>query len=140
MESNAMTEYDSPWKEILDEYFPSFMEFFFPAVHGEIDWTRGFESLDTELQQIVREAELGARRVDRLFKVWRTSGEEEWILIHVEVQSQEDAGFPQRMFVYHYRIYDKYGRVVVSLAILGDDRPSWRPSKFEYNNWGCKLE
>src|SRR5688572_23161329 len=111
-----MGEYDSPWKNALDEYLPAFMELFFPAAQREIDWTRGYEILDTELQQIVRDAELGMRRVDRLFKVWRTSGEEAWILIHIEIQSQRDAGLPKRMFVYHYRIFDKFDREPVSLA------------------------
>jgi len=53
-----MADYDSPWKEMLDAYFPAFMAFFFPAAAAEIDWSRGYESLDTELQQIVRDAAL----------------------------------------------------------------------------------
>jgi hypothetical protein len=134
-----MVEYDSPWKDALDEYLPAFMELFFPAAQREIDWTRGYEILDTELQQIVRDAELGMRRVDRLFKVWRTSGEEAWILIHIEIQNQRDTGLPKRMFVYHYRIFDKFDREPVSLAILGDENPTWRPDRFAYNNWGCEL-
>ncbi len=44
-----MPDYDSPWKEMLDGYFPAFMAFFFPEAHTDIDWTRGYESLDTEL-------------------------------------------------------------------------------------------
>ena len=56
-----MADYDSPWKEMLDGYFPAFMAFFFPEAHADIDWTRGYESLDTDLQQIVRDAALGTR-------------------------------------------------------------------------------
>ena len=47
-----MTDYDSPWKEMLDGYFPAFMAFFFPEAYRDIDWDRGYESLDKELQQI----------------------------------------------------------------------------------------
>jgi hypothetical protein len=43
------------------------------------------------------------------------------------------------MFVYHYRIFDYYNRQVVSLAVLGDDRPNWRPDRFGYDLWGCDL-
>jgi hypothetical protein len=43
--SVAMADYDSPWKEMLDGYFPAFMAFFFPAAAAEIDWSRGYESL-----------------------------------------------------------------------------------------------
>ncbi len=66
-----MTDYDSPWKEMLDGYFPDFMAFFFPEAGDDIDWARGYESLDKELQQIVRDAELGKRLADKLMKVWR---------------------------------------------------------------------
>jgi hypothetical protein len=132
-------DYDSPWKEILDSFFPSFMAYFFPRAYNEIDWERGFESLDTELRQIVREADVGRRTVDKLVKVWLQSGQEQWILIHIEVQIQEDVDFEERMFVYHYRLYDVYGRAAVSMAVLGDERPNWRPSGYRYEKWGCGL-
>jgi hypothetical protein len=134
-----VSEYDSPWKEALDVYFDQFLAFLFPPVHGGIDWLRGYESLDKELQQIVREAELGPRVVDKLVKVWRRDGEEEWVLVHVEIQSQEESDFARRMFVYNYRIFDRYNRTVVSLAVLGDRRPGWRPHHFSYGLWGCQM-
>lgn len=137
--SELQTEFDTPWKDVLQRYFEDFILFFFPQAHGEIDWTRGFEFLDKELQQVARDAELGRRLVDKLVKIWRTGGEEAWILIHVEVQSQEESGFARRMFVYHYRIFDRYKRIVVSLAVLGDERSSWRPSQFGYQLWGCEV-
>jgi len=31
-------EYDSPWKEIIEDYFSEFMSFFFPQAHSDIDW------------------------------------------------------------------------------------------------------
>ena len=99
--SVAMTDYDSPWKEMLDRYFPAFMAFFFPAAAAEIDWSRGYESLDTELQQIVRDAALGTRLADKLMRVWRRDGVEQVVLIHVEVQGQRDPDFPKRMYVYN---------------------------------------
>jgi len=106
--SMAMSEYDSPWKESLDIYFESFLGLCFPAVHREIDWVRGYESLDKELQKISPQGKMGHRVVDKLVRVWRTTGQEEWILVHVEVQSQPEAGLPERMFVYHYRLQDRY--------------------------------
>ena len=58
----------SPWKEIVESYFDDFLRFFFPDVHDGIDWSRGHESLDGELQAIVRDAELGRRLADKLCK------------------------------------------------------------------------
>ena len=137
--SNPQTEFDSPWKDVIERYFQDFILFFLPQAHGEIDWTRDYEFLDKELQQVVRDAELGRRLADKLVKVWRTGGEEAWVLIHVEVQSQEESDFAERMFVYHYRIYDRYKRTVVSLAVLGDERSSWRPERFGYELWGSDV-
>lgn len=134
-----MSDYDSPWKEALDVYFEPFLTFFFPEAHREIDWARGYEALDKELQQVVREAELGRRVVDKLVKVWRATGQEEWVLIHVEVQTQEEAEFARRMYVYNYRLFDRYNRWVVSMAVLGDDRATWRPDHFGYSLWGCRV-
>jgi hypothetical protein len=134
-----MTDYDSPWKEALAVFFQDFMAYFFPLAGAAIDWSRSYEVLDQELQQVIREADMGPRRVDLLVRVWLKDGQEEWILTHVEVQSQHDVDFAQRMFVYNYRLFDRYNQMAVSLAILGDDRPGWRPSSFEYYRWGCSL-
>jgi hypothetical protein len=131
--------YDSPWKEILELYFPDFMQFFFPQIHRDIDWRRGYDFLDQELQQVVRDAELGKRLADKLVKVWKRSGEETWVLVHIEIQSQEEPQFSQRMFVYYYRLRDKYNQKIVSLAILGDERETWRPQPLHEELWGCEV-
>ena len=40
------------------------------------------------------------------------------------------------MFTYYYRLLDRFDRPVVSLAILGDERPNWRPDRYETILWG----
>jgi hypothetical protein len=133
------TDYDSPWKEALDRYFEQCMAFFFPRAHADIDWTRGYEMLDKELQPIVRQSKQGRRYVDKLVKVWLKSGEERWLLVHVEVQTWKEDDFPRRMHVYNHRIFDRYDREVISLAILADDDPDWRPNQFGYSRWGFRT-
>ncbi len=115
------------------------MAFFFPDCHNDIDWSRGYESLDTELQKIVRDAETGKRLADKLIKVWRLDGEEQHVLIHVEVQGNYDSSMAERMFIYHYRLHDAYQKPIVSLAVLGDDNPHWRPRCYQKQLWGCKV-
>ena len=134
-----MSEYDSPWKEGISVYFREFLQFFYPSIEADIAWERGFEFLDTELQKIKRESETGRKEADRLVKVWRRSGDEQWVLIHVEVQSQSQTEFSERMYIYHNRIFDRYRQSVVSLAILGDEQKSWRPNRYERELWGCRA-
>ena len=137
--SQPRADYDNPWQEVLERYFRECLALFLRQAHAEIDWGRAPVFLDKELRQVTPDAELGLRRVDKLAQVWRPDGAEAWVLVHVEVQSQEDAAFAERMYVYNYRLYDRYRRRVASLAILGDERPGWRPTQFGYELWGCEV-
>ncbi len=140
IDENPQTEFDSPWKQIIQLYFEDFMLFFFPQAHEQIDWTKQPEFLDKELEQVVRDAELGKHLADKLVKIYLKDGSETWVLIHVEIQSQEESNFGRRMYTYNYRIYDRYKRPVVSLAVLGDERTNWRPSQFGYELFGCRVD
>ena len=137
--SQEPTDYDSPWKEALEEYFEAFVALFFPQAHADIDWAKGYEFLDKELQQVMPDSEIGARLVDKLVKVWRRDGEEAWVLAHIEVQGQAAADFGERMYVYNYRLFDRYHCHVASFAVLADESPEWRPSGFGYDLWGCEV-
>ncbi len=130
---------DSPWKEILEAYFPQAMQFFFPETAALIDWERPHEFLDKEFQQIARNAEQGRRYADKLVKVWHIQGEEIWLLIHVEIQGNPEDIFSQRMFSYNLRIFDRFGKPAISLAILCDTDPNWRPNQYSYNYPDTKL-
>jgi len=137
--STPRTDYDSPWKEALEEYLADALALLFPSIHAAIDWTRGHLFLDKELQQVVREGDLGRRTADKLVQVWLPGGQDLWVLLHIEVQSQEEREFAQRMFIYFYRLFDRFTRQVVSLAILGDQRAGWRPTAYAMDLWGCAL-
>ncbi len=133
------SDLDAAWKETLDLYFEPFLAFLFPDAHAAINWDRSVEFLDKEFQDLIPEAEVGRRCADKLVKAWLSNGEEAFILIHLEVQSQEDSGFSERMFVYHYRIFDFYQKRVMSLAVLGDENRNWRPDRYTYTLAGCEL-
>ncbi len=138
VELSSADDYDSPWKEAVERYFPEFMAFYFPAAHAQIDWLHGYEFLDSELRAVVQDAELGKRFVDKLVRVNRLSGEESWIYIHLEVQGSPQTEFAERMFVYNYRLYDRYHHPVASMAILADESEDWRPVSFGFEVLGCK--
>ncbi|HYV36780.1 MAG TPA: hypothetical protein VE988_13820, partial [Gemmataceae bacterium] len=139
MRSNPANDLDSPWKEALDLFLQQFLAFFFPAIHAAVDWSRQYESLDKELQKLDPDARVGKRLADKLFKVWLKDGQEAWLLIHIEVQGRREKQFAERMFTYSYRIYDLYRKPVLSMAVLCDADPAWKPDHFGYNMWGCEL-
>lgn len=135
----VIDDYDSPWKEAVEHYFSEFMAFYFPKAFKEIDWSKEHVFLDQELRAVVQDAELGKRFVDKLVRVTLLTGDEKWIYIHIEVQGTKQAEFSERMFVYNYRIYDRYRRPVASMAILVDEHVNWRPDYFCYSVLGSET-
>ncbi|MEP7340076.1 MAG: hypothetical protein ABI977_20225, partial [Acidobacteriota bacterium] len=135
----AQEDYDSPWKEVLERFFESCVAFFFPQAHAQIDWSRGVEFLDKELQKIMADAAIGRRLADKLAKVYLLSGEELWVLVHLEVQGQRQKLFERRMYIYSYRAFDRFGRMVASFAILTDENRNWRPNEFGYKLLGTEM-
>ncbi|MDM3846092.1 hypothetical protein BMF77_pc00051 (plasmid) [Dolichospermum sp. UHCC 0315A] len=130
--TNITANYDQTWKEAIGQYFESFLQFFYPKIYEQIDWSKTPISLDKELEQITASSQTKKRYADKLFQVWLLNNEVIWILIHIEVQSQYDKEFPQRMFIYNYRSFDLFNKPVISLAILGDEDAKWRPNSYEY--------
>jgi hypothetical protein len=96
--------------------------------------------LDKELQKISRRAQEKRRYADKLVKVWRRTGEEMWVLVHVEIQAGYETDFGERMFIYYYRLFDRYRLPLASLVVLADDRLQWRPDHYERQLWGCDLK
>lgn len=121
---------DSPWKHVLRTYFPQAMAFFFPNTAELIDWSKPYTFLDKEFQKISKDAEVGRRYADQLVQVSLKEGETFWLLIHLEVQSQAESGFEKRMFTYCLRIFDQFGQMPTSLAILCDESQTWRPQSY----------
>ncbi|MFN8513081.1 MAG: cytosolic protein [Chloroflexia bacterium] len=138
-------DFDGLWKDALDLYLEEALALFFPDAHAAIDWSRGYQPIDKELQPLAPEGESGVQAVDKLAQVWLRdavgagNAEEIWVLIHIEVQSQTETLFAERMFRYHTRLYDQHRHRVASFAILGDERPGWRPDNFRYGLLGTDL-
>jgi len=83
---------------------------------------------------------MGNRLVDKLVRVSARDVRAEWIYVHIEIQADSQEAFAERMFIYHYRLYDRFRKPIASLAVLADPRPNWRPEAFSYEVWGCRLQ
>jgi hypothetical protein len=136
---------DILWKGILERVFDDFLRFVYPTADKEFDMKRGFGFLDKELEGMYPEPEKGAdtRFVDKLVKVFRLDGKEEWMLVHIEVQGETKAVdrplFGERMFRYFYRIYDRYEMPVTAIAIFTGTDGKRMPGKFEYECMRTRL-
>lgn len=136
-----MKRNDMLWKSILEEIFDDFLKFFFPNAEALFDMDRGFEYLDQELEQLFPPEgnAIATRYVDKLVKVYCRSGAEAWLLVHIEIQGYRDETFPDRMFTYYYRIWDKYRKPITAIAILTDDCRHFLPGQFEQACLGTSV-
>jgi hypothetical protein len=127
---------DILWKSLLEVVFDDLLRFLFPGVEEVFDFKRGFEFLDKELAQMYPEPgkEPATRFVDKLVKVFRKDGKEEWPLVHIEVQgpTSRRAPFAERMFRYFYRIFDRYRKPVTGIALFTGRDGKRMPTEFRY--------
>lgn len=134
-----MDDYDSPWKTAITECFGDFLAFFFPAAHAAIDWRSVPVFLDQELAQLSRAARVRRRRLDKLVRVAALDHSPQLVYVHIEVQGQCERDFAERLFTYHYRLYDRYRCPISSLVVLADAAAGWRPCEFRYELFDCRL-
>jgi len=132
--------FDGPWKEVLDHLFPRMTAFLFPDVHSAVDWSIPLVSRDKELQRLSRqgyaERRRGVRYLDKLVEVRLRAGDPGLLLLHLECQNERDPDFPRRMFCYNGLIRERYQKPVLSLAVLGDGDPRWRPDHYRDTSLG----
>ena len=136
-----MKHNDLLWKAALEDLFDDFLRFFYPEAGQLFDLEKAFEYLDKELDQLFppEHDKYAPRYVDKLVKVFTKQGIEEWILIHVEVQSYKDHDFAKRMFQYYYRILDQYGKPITAFAIFADSDKNFHPKYYEREFLGTRV-
>jgi hypothetical protein len=132
--------FDEAWKQIIERFFPQFMRFFVPELHEAIDFQQPVTFLDKEMEQLGQQALTGAKVVDKLAQVFLKEGGEKWILVHIEVQGDEDKDFSLRMFRYFYRIFDRYGKEIVSIAVLTERASGPADGRYERKVFGSGVE
>ena len=130
-------ELDPTWKTGIEWKLEMLMAFAFPHIHRLIDWAIPTVPLDTELQKVAPENTRGLLTADKLFKITLLSGEESVVYLHIEIQGQRDGSFEFRMWTYNYRLCDRFGPNVISLAVLVDEDPNWRPGAYRFEFGGC---
>ena len=135
------SDYDGAWKEALVEQLPDFLREYFPAMFETIDWDQPVEWLDKEIGQVVGLIGHRNRVVDLLAKVLLRNGDEQWILLHIEIQTSAEEGFEFRLACYNGSLLGLYQKRVVTLAVLADLRENWLPQEdsFDLGGFSSRL-
>jgi len=123
--------------------FADLLRFVFPDADEVYNMERGFEFLDKELAELDPQPDEGkdSRFADKLVKVYHRDGEEECVLLHVEIQgnTSNPARFAERMHEYWYRIRDSKRKLVSALAIFTGQDGKDMPNRYVYEYRGTRL-
>lgn len=130
---------DDIWKRVIEKFFNDFVSFFMPDLYKDIDFSVEKKFLDKELQKISVKSQRKNRRVDELVEVKLKDGTERWLLLHIEVQGYDEPEFATRMYKYQYRIFDKFDKDVIALAIFIDGDENFKPNKYEKSLYETKI-
>lgn len=117
-EPSERIDHDRLFKELIRTFFEEFMVLFFPKAYEAIDFNHSV-FLSEEVYTDILKGE--KRRVDLLVET-RLKGEQALIIIHIEPQSYVQPHFQDRMFVYFSRLYEKYRRKILPIAIFSYDQ------------------
>lgn len=137
---------DILWKAVLESVMDDLLRFLFPDADEVFDLDKSIIYLDKELAELHPEPDrpVDVRFVDKLAKVCRKDGTDEWILIHIEVQDEtkamDRALFGERMFRYFYRCFDHYRKPVAAIGIFCGPDGKLLPTRYSYEFMGTRLQ
>ncbi|GAA3883942.1 hypothetical protein GCM10022628_01730 [Anoxybacillus suryakundensis] len=119
-------DHDRLFKELIQTFFEEFIVLFFPTMHEHID----FQHVSFLSEELFTDVTAGEKyRVDLLVET-KLKGEDSLIIVHIENQSYVQPSFPERMFIYFSRLFEKYRKHIVPIAVFSYDTIRDEPSTF----------
>ncbi len=130
LKSSEKSDFDSGWKDAFLLALQQLLQLLFEDIHDDIDWSKPFRFHDKELREVLRDLKQGKRNADLLVEVYLKSGDSLIIYLHIEVQAEWEADFPERIYAYNGRFVALLKRPVASLVVYADENPNWAPDTY----------
>ncbi len=107
-------DHDRLFKAVLQEYFQNFLQLFFPDLEARLD----FETLLFQDKELFTNLPQGIRReVDIVAKIESYKQSPEVVLVHIEIESDWNRAFAERMYEYHSMLWLLYRAPVVPIVV-----------------------
>ncbi|HLO87694.1 MAG TPA: DUF4351 domain-containing protein [Nostocaceae cyanobacterium] len=114
-----MIDHDRLFKELLTNFFPDFIELFFPEITTY--WEQN--SLEFLPQEVFTDVTEGERKILDLVVKASFRNQDALFIIHTEHQSYSQPDFNRRMFTYFARLHEKYALPIYPIVIYSHDTP-----------------
>ncbi|KIP22646.1 hypothetical protein JV16_00326 [Anoxybacillus ayderensis] len=119
-------DHDRLFKELITTFFEEFLLLFFPHVHEHID----FQHVSFLSEELFTDVTAGEKYRVGLLVETKLKGEDSLIIVHIENQSYVQPSFPERMFIYFSRLFEKYRKRMLPIAVFSYDYLRNEPSSF----------
>ncbi len=131
-----MIDHDRLFKELLSNFFPDFIELFFPELSQE--WER--DSIRFLPQEIFTDITEGKKKIIDLIVEASFKNHKGLFIIHTEHQSYSQTGFNKRMFTYFALLHEKYGLPIYPIVIYSHNSPKkMEPHSYRIEFWGKSI-
>ncbi|MDZ8070713.1 MAG: DUF4351 domain-containing protein [Nostoc sp. DedQUE08] len=131
-----MIDHDRLFKELLSNFFPEFIELFFPDISAY--WER--DSIEFLPQEIFTDVTEGERKILDIVLQVSVRNQDTLFIIHTEHQSYSQTNFNQRMFTYFARLHEKYALPVYPIVIYSHDSPQTpEPNSYRIDFQGKRV-
>ncbi len=114
-----MIDHDRLFKELLSNFFPEFIELFFPDISAE--WER--DSVQFLPLEVITDVTEGEKKILDIVVQASLRNQDTLFIIHTEHQSYSQTGFNRRMFIYFARLHEKYALPIYPIVIYSHDSP-----------------
>ncbi|WP_394794650.1 Rpn family recombination-promoting nuclease/putative transposase [Armatimonas sp.] len=119
IDQGQSVDHDRLFKELLTTFFVEFVEAFLPDVHAYLE-PESIVFLDKEIFMDITE---GNRYESDIVVQAKFQGRDAFFLLIVENQSTPQSEFPDRMFNYVGRFWEKYRLPIYPVALFSYDQP-----------------
>jgi len=126
-----MIDHDRLFKELLTNFFPEFIQLFFPEISA--NWNP--DSIEFLPQEVITDVTQGEKKIIDLIVKASWKNQPSLFIIHVEHQSYTEDNFNQRMFIYYARLHEKYALPIYPIVIYSHTSPT----KIEPNCYEIKF-
>ena len=125
---------DQLLNEIFQENISDFLRFVYSDCDEIFDLDRGIAFLNKELMSIIpiRERKKGIPVSDLLIQVFLKDGQRKWILIHTEMESEEQKDLAFDLFQYYIRLLGRFRVHAETIMVFAGNKE--QPCLDEYRN------
>jgi Domain of unknown function (DUF4351) len=121
-----MIDHDSLFKKLIQNFFPEFIELFFPDISSVLDK----DSIIFLPQEILTDTKRGDKKIVDMLVQAKYQDEETLFIIHIEHQSYIPKDLGERMFCYYADLYKLNGVPILPIIIFSHDVPMTKQPSF----------